>query len=298
MTRLLLRLAVICGTVLVATAVWASAATAVTTPDAVTPDAVTPGAGDSRSISDPVAVAPPTAPTGATPPSPGTGVETAPPAVRFEVNGPNGTPASAIVVILAVTAISVAPALLLMTTSFTKIVVVLSLTRNALGLQSTPPSQVITGLALFLTLFVMGPVITQVNDLGVQPYLAGTLSLSDAFNAGVAPLRDFMLAHTRGEELALISKAADLPLPASRDAVPLTTLIPAFVLSELRSAFIIGFVVFLPFVIIDLVVSSALMSMGIMMLPPVVVSLPFKLLLFVMVDGWGLIITALVGSYR
>jgi len=132
----------------------------------------------------------------------------------------------------------------------------------------------------------------------VQPYLAGTLSLSDAFNAGVAPLRDFMLAHTRGEELALISKAADLPLPASRDAVPLTTLIPAFVLSELRSAFIIGFVVFLPFVIIDLVVSSALMSMGIMMLPPVVVSLPFKLLLFVMVDGWGLIITALVGSYR
>jgi flagellar biosynthesis protein FliP len=145
---------------------------------------------------------------------------------------------------------------------------------------------------------VMTPVLTEVNDVALQPYLAGTLDIEQAADAGVGPLREFMLAHTRGEELALVTQAADLPLPASRDEVPLTTLIPAFVLSELRSAFVIGFVVFVPFLVIDLVVSSALMSMGIMMLPPVVISLPFKLLLFVLVDGWGLLVTALVGSYQ
>ncbi|MGF1648174.1 MAG: flagellar type III secretion system pore protein FliP [Kineosporiaceae bacterium] len=218
--------------------------------------------------------------------------------VTFEVNGPDGTPASAVVVLLAVTVLSVAPSLLLLMTSFTKMLVVLSLTRNALGLQTSPPTQVLTGLALFLTIFVMTPVLTEVNDVALQPYLAGTLDIQQAVDAGVGPLREFMLAHTRGEELALVTKAADLPLPSSRDEVPLTTLIPAFVLSELRSAFVIGFVVFVPFLVIDIVVSSALMSMGIMMLPPVVISLPFKLLLFVLVDGWGLLVTALVGSYQ
>jgi flagellar biosynthetic protein FliP len=194
--------------------------------------------------------------------------------------------------------LSIAPSLLLLMTSFTKMLVVLSLTRNALGLQTSPPTQVLTGLALFLTIFVMTPVFTEVNDVALQPYLAGTLDIQQAVDAGVGPLREFMLAHTRGEELALVTQAADLPLPTSRDEVPLTTLIPAFVLSELRSAFVIGFVVFVPFLVIDLVVSSALMSMGIMMLPPVVISLPFKLLLFVLVDGWGLLVTALVGSYQ
>jgi flagellar biosynthetic protein FliP len=218
--------------------------------------------------------------------------------VTFEVNGPDGTPASAVVVLLAITVLSIAPSLLLLMTSFTKMLVVLSLTRNALGLQTSPPTQVLTGLALFLTIFVMTPVLTQVNDVALQPYLAGTLDIQQAVDAGVGPLREFMLAHTRGEELALVTQAADLPLPTSRDEVPLTTLIPAFVLSELRSAFVIGFVVFVPFLVIDLVVSSALMSMGIMMLPPVVISLPFKLLLFVLVDGWGLLVTALVGSYQ
>jgi flagellar biosynthetic protein FliP len=218
--------------------------------------------------------------------------------VTFEVNGPDGTPASAVVVLLAITVLSIAPSLLLLMTSFTKMLVVLSLTRNALGLQTSPPTQVLTGLALFLTIFVMTPVFTQVNDVALQPYLAGTLDIQQAVDAGVGPLREFMLAHTRGEELALVTQAADLPLPTSRDEVPLTTLIPAFVLSELRSAFVIGFVVFVPFLVIDLVVSSALMSMGIMMLPPVVISLPFKLLLFVLVDGWGLLVTALVGSYQ
>jgi flagellar biosynthetic protein FliP len=219
------------------------------------------------------------------------------PVVNFEINGPDGTPASAVVVLLAVTVLSIAPSLLLLMTSFTKILVVLSLTRNALGLQTSPPTQVLTGLALFLTLFVMSPVLTEVNDAALQPYLDGRLEMQQAIDAGVGPLREFMLSHTRGEELALVTQAADLPLPTARDEVPLTTLVPAFVLSELRSAFIIGFVVFVPFVVIDLVVSSALMSMGIMMLPPVVISLPFKLLLFVLVDGWGLLVTALVGSY-
>ncbi len=214
------------------------------------------------------------------------------------VPGTNGKPSSSITVILAITALSVAPALLLMMTSFTKIFVVLGLTRNALGLGSTPPTQVLAGLALFLSIFVMGPVLAQVNTEGVQPYLKGDKTQSQAFNDGVKPLREFMLKQTRGEELALMTKDSGEKTPATRDDVSLTTLIPAFVLSELRSAFVMGFLIFIPFLIIDLVVSSSLMSMGMMMLPPVSVSLPFKLLLFVLVDGWGLVVHALVPSYR
>jgi flagellar biosynthesis protein FliP len=210
----------------------------------------------------------------------------------------NGKPSSSVVIILAVTALSVAPAILLLTTSFTKIFVVLSLTRNALGLQSTPPTQVLAGLALFLTLFVMSPVLTQVNHDGIQPYLKGQMTQSQAFDAGVKPLRSFMVSHTRSEELALITKAAQQPRPKNAASVPLTTLVPAFVLSELRSAFVIGFVIFVPFLVIDLVVAAVLMSMGMMMLPPVTISLPFKILLFVLVDGWGLIVQSLVASYR
>jgi flagellar biosynthetic protein FliP len=210
----------------------------------------------------------------------------------------NGKPSSSVVIILAVTALSVAPAILLLTTSFTKIFVVLSLTRNALGLQSTPPTQVLAGLALFLTLFVMSPVLTQVNNDGVQPYLKGQMTQSQAFDAGVKPLRQFMVSHTRSEELALITKAAQQPRPKNAASVPLSTLVPAFVLSELRSAFVIGFVIFVPFLVIDLVVAAVLMSMGMMMLPPVTISLPFKILLFVLVDGWGLIVQSLVASYR
>ncbi len=239
---------------------------------------------------DPVA---PTAPTPPVEPS-----VTAPGGtVSIDVNGPDGTPASAIVLILAITGLSVAPGLLLMTTAFTKIAVVLALTRNAIGLAMTPPNQVLIGLALFLTLFVMTPTLTEVNDIAVQPYLAGTMTVTDAFSTGLGPLREFMLASTRPEELALITRAADLDLPSSAAQVPITTLVPAFVLSELRSAFIIGFVIFVPFLVIDLVVSSALMSVGMMMLPPVIISLPFKILLFVLVDGWGLVVRALVGSY-
>jgi flagellar biosynthetic protein FliP len=207
-------------------------------------------------------------------------------------------PSTPILVLLGLTLLSLVPAILLTCTSFTKILVVLGLTRNALGLQQIPPNQVLAGLALFLTLFVMSPVLTKVNHDGVQPYLKGDLTQSQAFEAGSKPLKSFMVSKTRPEELALITKAAKLPKPKNAASVPLTTLVPAFVLSELRSAFVIGFLVFVPFLIIDLVVSAALMSMGMMMLPPVTVSLPFKLLLFVLVDGWGLIVQSLVASYR
>ncbi|WP_420836442.1 flagellar type III secretion system pore protein FliP [Cellulomonas endophytica] len=217
--------------------------------------------------------------------------------VTVGVNGVNGTPSSSIVVLLGITLLSVAPALLLMTTSFTKIFVVLALTRNALGLQGVPPNQVMAGLALFLSLFVMSPVIGDVNTLGVQPYLDGQLTFAAAVDAGRAPLQSFMLEHTREADIALMTRAADLENPQDAASVPFTTLVPAFMLSELRAAFIMGFVVFIPFLVIDLVVSSSLMAMGMMMLPPVTVSLPFKLLLFVLVDGWGLIVTSLIGSY-
>jgi flagellar biosynthetic protein FliP len=209
----------------------------------------------------------------------------------------DGEPSTAVVVLLGITVLSVAPSLLLLTTSFTKIIVVLSLTRNALGLTNTPPAQVLTGLALFLSLFVMAPVVGAVNEVGVQPYLSGEKTLSVAASDGLRPLREFMLDHTRDEELALFLQVAGEDAPASRADVPLPTLVPAFLISELKSAFIIGFVIFLPFLVIDLVVSAVLMSMGMMMLPPVLISLPFKLLLFVLVDGWSLIVEALVGSY-
>ena len=218
--------------------------------------------------------------------------------LSVDINGPNGAPSSAIVTLLGITLLSVAPALLLMMTSFTKIFVVLAMTRNALALPSIPPNQVLAGLALFLSLFIMSPVLTDINSVALQPYLDGTMTFTDALNLGSEPLRQFMMANTRGEDLALMTRAADQPNPDSPDDVTLLTLIPAFMISELRAAFIIGFVIFIPFLVIDIVVSAALMSMGMMMLPPVMISLPFKILLFILVDGWGLIITSLIGSYQ
>ncbi len=217
--------------------------------------------------------------------------------VKLEINGAKGKPSTPLTIILAMTVLSVAPALLLMCTCFTKILVVLSLTRNALGLTTVPPNQVLAGLALFLSLFVMGPVLAEMNEVGVQPYLKGDKTQSQAFSDGVEPLREFMVGKTRTDELRMITGVAGYEKPKNPQSVPLATLIPAFVLSELKSAFIIGFVIFVPFLIIDLIVSAALMSMGMMMLPPVMISLPFKLLLFVMVDGWGLVITSLLKTY-
>ncbi|GAA1800964.1 flagellar type III secretion system pore protein FliP [Luedemannella flava] len=219
------------------------------------------------------------------------------PSINVNVGGGNSKPSSNLVILMGLTVLSVAPALLLLCTSFTKIFVVLSITRNALGLQAVPPNQVLAGLALFLSLFIMGPVLSKMNSEGVQPYLNGDKTQAVAFSDGVQPLREFMIKNTRSDEIALLTKVAKDPRPANAAEVPLTTLVPAFVLSELRAAFIIGFVIFIPFLVIDMVVSASLMSLGMMMLPPVTVSLPFKLLLFVLVNGWGLIVTALVGSY-
>jgi flagellar biosynthesis protein FliP len=215
--------------------------------------------------------------------------------VNISVGG--GSPSTSITLILAITVLSVAPAVLLLTTSFTKIIVVLSLTRNALGMQMSPPNTVLTGIALFLTLFVMGPVFSDINETAVQPYLNGTMTVSQAYDVGVVPLREFLLDNTREDELSLMVGLSGEEAPTDAADVSMTTLVPAFVLSELKSAFIIGLVVFIPFLVLDMLVSAALMSMGMMMVPPVIVSLPFKLLLFVVVDGWALITTALVGSY-
>jgi flagellar biosynthetic protein FliP len=234
---------------------------------------------------DPVAPTAPTAPV----------VDGATGGVDISIGG--GSPSSSITLILAITVLSVAPSVLLLATSFTKIIVVLALTRNALGLPSSPPNQVLTGIALFLTLFVMGPVFSDINDVALQPYMDGTMTVSQAYDAGVVPLREFLLGNTREDELTLMVGLSGEEAPADASQVSMTTLIPAFVLSELKSAFIIGLVVFIPFLVLDMLVSAALMAMGMMMVPPTIVSLPFKLLLFVIVDGWALITTALVGSY-
>lgn len=262
-----------------------------------------PAAGADRAMPVPVALPAPAHPEQAPiagVPVPRAPAPPSPPSINLNINGtnPDGSrPASSLVIVLGLTALSVAPALLLLCTSFTKVFMVLGISRNALGLTTMPPNQVLAGLALFLSLFIMGPTLSSINEVGVQPYLAGDKTQSQAFRDGVQPLRDFMAESTREEEIALLVRVSGDDRPANIDDVPLTTLIPAFVLSELRAAFIIGFVIFIPFLIIDLVVSASLMSLGMMMLPPVTISLPFKLLLFVLVDGWGLIITALVGSY-
>ncbi len=174
---------------------------------------------------------------------------------------------------------------------------VLSLTRNALGLQQTPPNQVLAGLALFLSMFIMSPVLAHANHAGLQPYMDGTKTSAQAWHDGSTPIKNFMLDNTDDSELQLLTNVAKRDLPKNREDVGFDTLVPAFVISELKDAFTIGFIVFIPFLVIDIVVSGALMALGMMMMPPVMVSLPFKLLLFVLVDGWALIIKALVASY-
>ncbi|HET7357815.1 MAG TPA: flagellar type III secretion system pore protein FliP [Nocardioidaceae bacterium] len=217
--------------------------------------------------------------------------------VTVDLNGLTKKPSTPVLVLLGLTLLSLVPAILLTCTSFTKILVVLGLTRNALGLQQVPPNQVLAGLALFLSLFVMSPVLSQINHDGLQPYLHGTKTQAQAWHDGIEPLRGFMLKQTGDKELALLTDVAHRPKPDKPADVSMTTLVPAFILSELKQAFIIGFLIFIPFLVIDIVVSSALMSLGMMMMPPVMVSLPFKLLLFVLVDGWGLIVRSLVQSY-
>ena len=195
------------------------------------------------------------------------------------------------------TALSFLPAVLLMMTGFTRIVIVLSLLRQALGTQSTPPNQVVVGLSLFLTLFVMGPTLDKVYAEAYVPYTTNAISFEQAMAKGEAPLRSFMSKQTRQSDFALFAKLAKLPPDTKVDSAPIRVLVPAFVISELKSAFQIGFMIFIPFLVIDIVVASVLMSLGMMMLSPVLVALPFKLMLFVLADGWNLLIGSLAASF-
>ena len=200
-------------------------------------------------------------------------------------------------ILLLFTILSLAPAILILTTAFTRIIVVLHFLRQALGLQQMPPNQLLIGLALFLTYFIMQPVFSDINQNALQPYLKKKISYEEALKRGQEPLRNFMLRQTRKKDLALFVSMDKSPKPKSQMDVPTFKIIPAFVISELRLAFQIGFLLYIPFLVIDLVVASVLMSMGMLMLPPVMISLPFKILLFVLVDGWYLIIGSVVKSF-
>lgn len=200
--------------------------------------------------------------------------------------------------LILLTLLSLAPAFLVMMTSFTRIIIVLSLLRTALGAHQSPANQIIVGLALFLTVFIMAPTYREINDKAVQPYLRSEISQQEAQDRGAQPLRDFMLRQTREKDLGLFIQLSKMEKPDRPEDVPLHVVIPSFVISELKTAFEIGFLLFVPFLVIDMVVASILMAMGMFMLPPVMISLPFKLLLFVMVDGWYLVVKSLVESFR
>lgn len=200
-------------------------------------------------------------------------------------------------IVLLLTVLSLAPSLLIMMTAFTRIIVVLSFTRSALATQNMPPNQVLVGLALFLTFFVMAPAWGQINNQALQPYLRGELTHQQALDVGVQPLREFMLNQTNEKDLALFVNLAKLPRPDRPQDLPTYVIIPAFAISEIATAFKIGFLIYIPFVVIDMVIASTLMSMGMLMLPPMMISLPFKILLFVMMDGWRLVVQYLVASF-
>ena len=215
-------------------------------------------------------------------------------------NAGSTTLESTLQMLLILTALSLAPSIIIMVTSFTRIIVVFHFLRTALGTQTTPPNQVLVGLALFMTLAIMSPVMTKVNKEAVQPYMNGKVKQEQAIEKGLAPIRTFMLKQTRDKDLKLFmtindQKSSDVK---SYDDIPTTTIIPAFIISELRTAFIIGFLIYLPFIVIDMVVASTLMSMGMMMLPPTTISLPFKILLFILADGWNLVVGQLVESFK
>lgn len=204
---------------------------------------------------------------------------------------------SAIKLVMIMTVLTLAPAILIMMTSFTRIIIVLSFLRQAMGVQQMPPNQLLVGLALFLTFFIMGPAFTEMNQKGIQPYVAGKLSQEQALENTLAPLRKFMFSQTRPADLSLFVRLAKIEKPKTLAEVPTMVLVPSFIISELKTSFQIGFIIFLPFLIVDMVAASVLMAMGMMMLPPIVISLPFKIMLFVLVDGWSLIIGSMVKSF-
>ena len=229
-------------------------------------------------------------------------VEAAPPipSVNVEVGTATGPQdvASTLQVLALLTILSLAPGILIMTTSFVRIVVVIGFLRNALSTQNVPPNQVVLGLAMFMTFYVMSPYWSQANDEGIQPYLNGQISQEEALTKTVAPIREFMFRQTRESDLALFVNLSDAERPDTQDDVSTFVLIPAFMISELKTGFQIGFMIYVPFIVIDMIVATTLMSMGMMMLPPVMISLPFKILLFVMIDGWHLLINSIIVSFR
>lgn len=204
---------------------------------------------------------------------------------------------NAIKMVLILTVLTLAPAILIMMTGFTRILIVLSFLRQAMGVQQLPPNQMLVGLSLFLTLFVMGPAFTEINQKAVQPYLSNQINQEVALDNALAPLRRFMFSQTRDQDLALFVKLSKIEKPKTRADVPTIVLVPSFIVSELKTSFMIGFIIFLPFLIIDILAASVLMAMGMMMVPPTVISLPFKIMLFVMVDGWTLLIGSMVRSF-
>jgi len=222
------------------------------------------------------------------------------PNVSVGINGSNNPQdvATSMQIIAVLTILSLAPSILVMTTSFVRIVVVLGFLRNALSTQNVPPNQIVVALSLFLTFYIMSPYWSQANEEGLQPYLAGTITQEEAINRTVEPLREFMFRQTRESDLALFVNLSEAERPESQEDVSTFVLIPAFIISELKTAFQLGFMIYIPFIVIDMIVASTLMSMGMMMLPPVMISMPFKILLFVMVDGWHLLIKSLIVSFR
>jgi flagellar biosynthetic protein FliP len=213
-------------------------------------------------------------------------------------SGAGGDTALALRIVLGLTMIAILPAILVSLTAFLRIVIVLSMLRHAIGMQETPPNTVLIGLALFLTLFTMSPVVQQVNEQAFQPFMQGKLGIEAAYEKGVKPLRSFIVRQTREQDLALMVELSKAKRPESMDDISNVQLVPAFMLSELRTAFQIGFVIFLPFLLIDLIVSSILMGLGMMMMPPASISLPLKILMFVLIDGWSVVLKALVGSFH
>ncbi len=214
-------------------------------------------------------------------------------------NGSSGGAAtSSLSILLLITIISIAPAFMVLMTSFTRIVIVLSFVRTSLGTNQMPPNQVLVGLALFLTLFIMSPTLSQMNQVALQPYLQGNLTQMQALQAAEKPIKEFMFKHTREKDLLLFLEYTGTPKPSNVDDIPLTVMVPSYAISELKTAFQMGFMIFIPFLVIDIVVASVLMAMGMMMLPPVMISLPFKILLFVLVDGWYLIVKSLLVSFN
>ena len=222
------------------------------------------------------------------------------PSVNVEVGTANSTDevASTLQVMALLIILSIAPAILIMTTSFVRIVVVIGFLRNAMSTQNVPPNQVVIGLAMFMTFYIMSPYWSQANEEGIQPFLNGQISQEEALQKTVAPIREFMFRQTREADLALFVNLSESERPETQDDVSTFVLIPAFMISELKTGFQIGFMIYVPFIVIDMIVATTLMSMGMMMLPPVMISLPFKILLFVMIDGWHLLINSIIVSFR